>query len=107
MLVVTCQRKTGGEERDHREEPEGVGSGQLEGEKDRQSIGAGDQGPCREEQSGGGEGKEKGTGLLGNLGCCCEVGDNLSWSPGKDRSGHCPSIPGQTHLHVLKTPESL
>lgn len=50
---------------------------------------------------------EEGTGLLGNLGCCCEVGDNLSWSPGKDRSGHCPSTPGQTHLHVLKTPESL
>lgn len=31
-----------------------MGSRQLEGEKHRQSIGAGDQGPCREEQSGGG-----------------------------------------------------
>lgn len=64
-----------------------MGSRQLEGEKHRQSRGAGDQGPCREEQSGGGRGEEEGTGLLGNLGCCCEVGDNLSWSPGRSGLG--------------------
>lgn len=61
-------------------------SRQLEGEKHGQSIGAGDQGPCREEQSGGRKGEE-GTGLLGNLGCCCEMGDNLSWSPGRTGLG--------------------